>query len=94
MRHDRLADAVVTVDDGERDDHRLAEGVRVRRDVERKAAQFILEASSARFDGSDLMPAEVGAGSFWKGITDYVSGSADLDAALTTIQDGWSNVKK
>lgn len=33
-------------------------------DIERKAAQFILEASSARFDGSDLMPAEVGAGSF------------------------------
>ena len=63
-------------------------------DIERKAAQFILEASSARFDGSDLMPAEVGAGSFWKGMTDYVSGSADLDAALKTMQDGWANVKK
>jgi alpha-glucoside transport system substrate-binding protein len=63
-------------------------------DLERKAAQIILNASSARFDGSDLMPAEVGSGSFWKGITDYVSGSADLDQALTTIQAGWANVKK
>jgi len=63
-------------------------------DLERNAAKAILEASSARFDGSDLMPAEVGSGSFWKGITDYVSGSADLDQALTTMQNGWANVKK
>ncbi len=62
--------------------------------VDRKAAEIIQNASSARFDGSDLMPAEVGSGSFWKGITDYVSGSADLDQALTTIQNGWANVKK
>lgn len=63
-------------------------------DVYRKMAQTILSASTVRFDGSDLMPAEVGAGSFWKGVTDYVSGSADLDQALTTIQAGWANVKK
>jgi alpha-glucoside transport system substrate-binding protein len=63
-------------------------------DVYRKMAETILSASTVRFDGSDLMPAEVGAGSFWKGVTDYVSGSADLDQALTTIQNGWANVKK
>ena len=63
-------------------------------DVYRKMAQTILSASTVRCDGSDLMPAEVGAGSFWKGVTDYVSGSADLDQALTTIQNGWNNVKK
>jgi alpha-glucoside transport system substrate-binding protein len=62
--------------------------------IDKKAAEIIQNASSARFDGSDLMPAEVGSGSFWKGITDYVSGSADLDQALTTIQAGWANVKK
>jgi alpha-glucoside transport system substrate-binding protein len=62
--------------------------------LDRKAAETILNASSARFDGSDLMPAEVGSGSFWKGVTDYVSGSANLDQALTTIQNGWANVKK
>jgi alpha-glucoside transport system substrate-binding protein len=62
--------------------------------IDKKAAEIIANASSARFDGSDLMPAEVGSGSFWKGITDYVSGSADLDQALKTIQDGWANVKK
>jgi alpha-glucoside transport system substrate-binding protein len=62
--------------------------------IERKMAETILNATSARFDGSDLMPAEVGAGSFWKGMTDYVSGSADIDQALKTVQDGWANVKK
>jgi alpha-glucoside transport system substrate-binding protein len=63
-----------------------------RSDIERRMAETILNASSARFDGSDLMPGEVGAGSFWKGMTDYVSGSADLDEALQTMQDGWANV--
>jgi alpha-glucoside transport system substrate-binding protein len=63
-------------------------------DLERNAAQIILNASSARFDGSDLMPAEVGSGSFWKGMTDYISGSANEDQALETMQAGWANVKK
>jgi len=60
--------------------------------IDKKAAEIIANASSARFDASDLMPAEVGSGSFWKGVTDYVSGSADLDQALTTIQNGRANV--
>ncbi|MFN8454645.1 MAG: hypothetical protein U0401_08240 [Anaerolineae bacterium] len=50
-------------------------------DVDRKVAQIMLEADSLRFDASDLMPGEVGAGSFWKGMTDYVSGSVDLDGS-------------
>jgi alpha-glucoside transport system substrate-binding protein len=63
-------------------------------DIERGMAETILTATSVRFDGSDLMPAEVGSGSFWKGITDYVSGSANLDQALETIQNGWTNVQR
>jgi len=43
-------------------------------DITRKAADFLGEASVFRFDGSDLMPAAVGSGSFWTGILDYVSG--------------------
>lgn len=43
-------------------------------DLTRKAAEFLGEASVFRFDGSDLMPAAVGSGSFWTGILDYVSG--------------------
>ena len=45
-------------------------------DITRKAAKFLGEASVFRFDGSDLMPAAVGSGSFWTAILDYVSGES------------------
>ncbi|WP_018751084.1 ABC transporter substrate-binding protein [Paenibacillus sanguinis] len=58
---------------------------------DRRMAELVQDASTLRFDGSDLMPGKVGAGTFWKGITDYVSGTATLDEALDQIQAGWSN---
>lgn len=42
-----------------------------------------------RFDGSDMMPGKVGAGSFWKGMVDYTSGQATLDQVLKSIDDSW-----
>jgi alpha-glucoside transport system substrate-binding protein len=57
--------------------------------VTRKVAEIILNADSFRFDGSDLMPGAVGAGTFWKYMTDYVSGSVDLETALQQIDDSW-----
>ncbi len=42
-----------------------------------------------RFDASDLMPGEVGAGSFWKEATNYVSGTVDVDEMLANIQESW-----
>ena len=53
--------------------------------IDRKVAEMLLNATSVRFDASDLMPAEVGSGSFWKGMTDWVSGATDLDTALAEI---------
>jgi alpha-glucoside transport system substrate-binding protein len=58
-------------------------------DVERGIASLVSEVTSVRFDGSDLMPGEVGVGSFWKGMTDYFSGSVDLDTALKEIDASW-----
>ena len=57
--------------------------------VTRKVAEVIQNATSVRFDGSDLMPGAVGAGSFWKAMTDFVSGSIDLDTALQMIDASW-----
>ena len=57
--------------------------------IDRKVAEMLLNATSVRFDASDLMPAEVGSGSFWKGMTDWVSGSTDLDTALAEIDASW-----
>ena len=58
-------------------------------ELERGIAELVQEATSFRFDGSDLMPGEVGAGSFWKGMTDWVSGAADLDTVLAEIDASW-----
>ncbi|KPL89520.1 ABC transporter substrate-binding protein [Ardenticatena maritima] len=57
--------------------------------VERRIAELVQEATAFRFDGSDLMPGEVGAGSFWKAMTDWVSGTVDLDTALAEIDASW-----
>lgn len=53
--------------------------------ITRQAQEMLLNATVSRFDGSDLMPGEVGAGSFWSGILDYVSG-IDLDKVLENIE--------
>jgi alpha-glucoside transport system substrate-binding protein len=57
--------------------------------VDRKVAEVIQNATSVRFDGSDLMPGAVGAGSFWKEMTAYVSGAKTLDQALKAIDASW-----
>jgi alpha-glucoside transport system substrate-binding protein len=57
--------------------------------VDRKVAEVIQNATSVRFDGSDLMPGSVGAGSFWKEMTAYVSGTKTLDEALAAIDASW-----
>lgn len=51
-------------------------------------AEILADADTVRFDGSDLMPGEVGTGSFWTAMTNWVSGS-DLDTVLQNIDDSW-----
>ncbi|MGA4669513.1 ABC transporter substrate-binding protein [Propionibacteriaceae bacterium Y1923] len=41
-----------------------------------------------RFDGSDLMPGAVGAGTFWRGMTNWITGS-DSATELKMIEDSW-----
>jgi len=53
--------------------------------TDRAMAQALTGAEVFRFDGSDLMPAAVGSGSFWTGTLDYVGG-VDLDSVLATIE--------
>jgi len=58
-------------------------------DPEKRVAQIFQDATAFRFDGSDQMPGAVGAGSFWKGITDYVAGTVDLPTAMKEIDAAW-----
>ena len=56
--------------------------------IEREMAKILVNATVFRFDASDLMPAEVGAGSFWTGMVDYVGGRK-ADQVLSTIEKSW-----
>jgi len=56
---------------------------------ERFFVETLLEGSPARFDASDLMPAAVGAGTFWTESTSVVNGDKSLDDALTAIDASW-----
>ena len=57
--------------------------------IEKKIAAMAAAANVVRFDASDLMPGAVGSGSFWKGMTDYFSGAADLDTVVKEIDAAW-----
>ncbi len=60
--------------------------------VLRGQGEILLNATTFRFDGSDLMPGAIGAGSFWTGMVDYVGGASAEDVA-TAIQDSWNAIK-
>ncbi len=53
--------------------------------INARAAEILKSVSTFRFDGSDLMPAAVGSGTFWTGMMDYFSGT-DLDSVLQNIE--------
>lgn len=42
-----------------------------------------------RFDGSDQMPAAVGAGSFWTEMTDWIATGQSDEETLTAIENSW-----
>jgi alpha-glucoside transport system substrate-binding protein len=58
-------------------------------DLTRSYAKVATDSTAFLFDGSDQMPGEVGAGSFWKDMTAWISGQEDLDTALTNIDQSW-----
>lgn len=61
-------------------------------DTLRALGDVLLNATTFRFDGSDLMPGAVGQGSFWTGMVDYVGGKSAEEVA-TEIQGSWDAIK-
>jgi alpha-glucoside transport system substrate-binding protein len=51
-------------------------------------AQMAIEADVFRYDGSDVMPKEVGSDSFWKAMVDFQNG-ADAQAVVDAVEAGW-----
>ncbi len=54
----------------------------------KKQGEILLNATTFRFDASDLMPGAVGAGTFWTGMVDFVGGKTAQEAA-DTIEASW-----
>lgn len=55
----------------------------------KKIAELVASADAFRFDASDLMPPEVGAGTFWQGMVQWVSGQKSTDEVLQMIENSW-----
>ncbi|MFW6183166.1 MAG: extracellular solute-binding protein, partial [Chloroflexota bacterium] len=56
--------------------------------VDQAQAEILQNATTLRFDASDLMPAEVGAGTFWQGMIDWVGGE-DMETVFQEIEASW-----
>jgi alpha-glucoside transport system substrate-binding protein len=54
----------------------------------KKQGEILLNSTTFRFDGSDLMPGAVGAGSFWTGMVDYTGGKSAQEVA-DAIESSW-----
>jgi alpha-glucoside transport system substrate-binding protein len=56
--------------------------------IQAEAVAAALAGDGFVFDGSDLMPPEVGQGSFWTGMIDWTRGTSTADT-LEMIETSW-----
>jgi len=67
----------------------LEQDLSVYNDLERTFVEILQTGDPARFDGSDLMPAAVGANSFWTEGTEAVAGNTSVEEAFAAIEASW-----
>lgn len=60
-------------------------------DFEVRLAAILSQATVVRFDAADTMPPEVGLGTFWDGVVEFVA-TRNLDAAVATINSGYEQI--
>jgi alpha-glucoside transport system substrate-binding protein len=52
-------------------------------------AEILLSADPFRFDGSDLMPGDIGAGEFWSQATDITAGNISVEDGFAKVEAVW-----
>ncbi len=57
----------------------------------RKLGDILLNATTFRFDGSDLMPGPIGTGAFWTGMMDFANGKSTADTTAE-IDAAWAKL--
>ncbi|MGC6517185.1 MAG: ABC transporter substrate-binding protein [Candidatus Puniceispirillaceae bacterium] len=60
--------------------------------AQRKQGEILVNASTFRFDASDLMPGAIGAGAFWSEMTAFANGQ-DAQTTADNIQAAWDAIK-
>jgi alpha-glucoside transport system substrate-binding protein len=63
-------------------------------DILRAQGEILLNATTFRFDGSDLMPGRIGAGAFWTGMVDYVSSDMSAADVAAQIEEVWAGLEE
>ncbi|GAD57525.1 MAG: alpha-glucoside transport system substrate-binding protein [Limimaricola cinnabarinus] len=61
-------------------------------DTQRALGEILTSATSFRFDGSDLMPGEIGTNAFWTGMVDYTTG-AEAQSVADKIEERWNAIQ-
>jgi alpha-glucoside transport system substrate-binding protein len=61
-------------------------------DTLRGQGEILQNATTFRFDGSDLMPGQIGAGAFWTGMVNFVAGESAQSVA-DAIQRSWDALR-
>ncbi|MFZ5965173.1 ABC transporter substrate-binding protein [Thalassococcus sp. BH17M4-6] len=61
-------------------------------ETQRQQADILTSATTFRFDGSDLMPGEIGTSAFWEAMVDYQTGLSAQDAAAE-VERRWSQMR-
>lgn len=58
--------------------------------IDQLAAELFQDPEAVfRFDGSDLMPGEIGTGELWTQLTEWVANDKPSEAALTDVENAW-----
>jgi alpha-glucoside transport system substrate-binding protein len=52
-------------------------------------AEILLSADPFRFDGSDLMPGDIGSGQFWSSATDITAGNVTVEEGFAKVEEVW-----
>ena len=73
--------------------HTTFDGSQYPDDITRQLAQLAVESDVFRFDGSDVMPREVGSGSFWTEMVAFQSGKS-AQATVDAIQATWPEAEE
>jgi alpha-glucoside transport system substrate-binding protein len=55
----------------------------------RQVGEIVANADVFRFDASDLMPTEVGGGSFWTGMVEWTNGDKTTEEVTQEIEQSW-----